>query len=161
VTDLASSVSPPLTGVEGTVKDHSIPASVDKPTVQEAQESEGGTNGSGKLAQKFSRAVQGHEEADSGLVCVVCWEPLGKGRRGPRGKVHPECRLAFDREARRLGAQRLLRRRMTTRTGTPRRRLTARTKRLIGLLVAAGSVLTGIPVPVAVAEWLTGRKTGA
>jgi hypothetical protein len=132
-------------------------------TRQEGQEHEGGMEDSGISPREFSGGLQTGEAAIPEGGCDFCGHPVDRRRRGRPPKFHPACRRAFDRQARRVGA-RALRRQLARarhaaieRPRIPRPRLTARAKRLLAFLVAAGSVLSGIPIPPQTSSLLAPR----
>jgi hypothetical protein len=93
-------------------------------------------------------------------VCEACGSPLkGRGRGPGKRYCNTTCRNAFLRQAREAGQQILRRRR--ARAQAPRilrPRLTAQAKRVLAVLIAAGSVLTGIGIPPQTAGFLTSRR---
>lgn len=70
------------------------------------------------------------------------------------------CRRLFWQKARRVGGQ-VLRRRRSQGPRRPRRRMDARTRRLVGFLLAAGSVVSGIPIPADAIGWVTRQRQAA
>jgi hypothetical protein len=109
---------------------------------------------SGISPREFSRPLQGPEAAIPGEPCDYCGQPVPRRRRGRPGKFHPACRRAFDREARRAGGQVLRRRRArASRPASPH--LDAAARKILALLIAAGSAATGIPIPNRAPRWVT------
>ena len=92
--------------------------------------------------------------------CDHCGAPLqGAGRGKPQRFCQAACRRAFEVKARRAGDQVLRRRRARAQAPRiPRPRLTARAKRVLAVLIAAGSVLTGIPIPSQAAGFPAPRR---
>jgi hypothetical protein len=112
-----------------------------------------GENVHHKNARVYPRAVLERS-------CDQWGGPLqGAGRGKPQRFCQAACRRAFDVEARRVGGQAIRRRRARAQSiRSPRPRLTARTKQALAVLIAAGSVLTSIPIPAQAAGFLAPRS---
>jgi len=110
-----------------------------------------GTSGEGKALHAFPGASQG-------LRCRFCGSAMTPNgtRRGSPQKfcVGKPCRRVFWQQARKVGGQVLRRRRARAiRPASPH--LDAASRKILALLIAAGSAATGIPIPNRAPRWVT------